>query len=116
VKDTGKVLILSALVCPGAGHVYLKRYIRAGVLIAIVSVALFFIVLHAVDIAQVVADKIILGEMALDPWLIRQEIYNQRGEGGKTADLAMGVFAATWLVALIDSYRIASRQLPSPNN
>lgn len=109
-------MILSALVCPGAGHLYLKRYVRAGIFIAVVSVALFFIVLHAVEIARVVADKIILGEIALDPWLIRQEIYDQRGEGGKTADLAMVVFAATWLVALIDSYRIASRQLPGANH
>ena len=34
MKKSTKAALLSALICPGAGHIFLKKYIRAMLLVA----------------------------------------------------------------------------------
>lgn len=111
MKKSLKAGLFSAFVFPGAGHLYLKKYIQAALLI-LVSVACVGVLLSvAMEKAQQISDKILAGEIPLDLARITAEISSQVGAGGtQNADIATYVLLICWLVGIIDSYRLGRIQ------
>jgi len=75
MKRSTKAVLLSAFVFPGAGHVFLKRYLAGVVLAGVALIALYVYVSGAVEQALKITDMIERGELQ-PPWvalrLIRQ--------------------------------------------
>ncbi len=111
MKKSLKAGLFSAFVFPGGGHLYLKKYIQAALLI-LVSVACVGVLLSvAMEKAQQISDKILAGEIPLDLARITEEISSQVGAGGtQNADIATYVLLICWLTGIIDSYRLGRIQ------
>ncbi|BAJ00329.1 conserved hypothetical protein [Shewanella violacea DSS12] len=98
--------LISALVCPGTGHFYLKKY-KIGTLISAVSLSgLVYLLYQAVERARDISDQILSGAIPLDFNLIYPMITEQpSGSAALYISIATWVFIISWLVGVIDAYR-----------
>ena len=104
-------VVLSALVFPGAGHFFLKKYIPGTLLAGIALVSLYFIISEAVERAQEIADKILLGEVQLDVATIAELVSRQpAGADAEFLNLAWTVLIISWLIGIADTYRVGRGQ------
>jgi len=111
MKLSVKVLIYSGLVFPGAGYFILKKKLRGAITFAITISCLLFILTEIFHRANIIAEKIIHGEISYDIAIIRDQILLTPGslsEGTMNA-LSM-VIGMVWLIGILDSYYLARRQ------
>lgn len=97
-------VLLSALVLPGAGHLYLKHVPRGLALIAVSLTCLWVIVDSALQQASIVLDQIESGEAALDAGHISELVAQTSGSSGSS--VATFVLIGCWLAAMVDAYRL----------
>lgn len=104
-----KAALISAFVCPGGGHFYLKRY-NTGTLLSTVTLgALVYLLIQAVTRAQDISDKIVSGQIALDLSVIYPLITQQpAAEQALYNNIATFALLISWLVGVIDAYRLGA--------
>ncbi len=106
MKESSKAALLSAFVCPGVGHLYLKRMAVGLGLLSASLWALYVLLSNAISRALVISDKIVSGEVAPDVIAIRELIAQQPiGSDAQLINLATTVLIAAWLIGIVDSYR-----------
>jgi len=106
-----KAALLSAFVFPGVGHVYLKRYISGTLLAGTALIALYFAITAAVERALQIVDKIQSGEIQPDVAVITELVTKQAtGADAKLINIATAVLIITWLIGIVDSYRVGRLQ------
>ena len=100
-------VLLSALIFPGAGHLYLKRYSRGAALIAVSVACLWVIVDRAMRQATLVLDKIESGEIVPEVGRISDLVaQTSNSPGSSLATVATLALAGCWLVGMVDAYRL----------
>jgi len=114
VKKSTKAALLSGLVFPGLGHLSLKQYLRAFVLVAASLAAVYVMTTAAMNQAMSVVDRINSGEIALDSESITEAIAESSDDAeARAGDMALLFFAACWLFGIVDSYRLGKAQDPA---
>ncbi|MFH1818998.1 MAG: hypothetical protein ABIK08_13285 [Pseudomonadota bacterium] len=109
-RSTNAVL-LSALVLPGAGHLYLKHYPRGIALIAISLACLWVFVDRAMLQASIVLDQVATEGGAVDVGRLSDLIaQTSNGPGSLVVTVASLVLAGCWVIGIVDAYRIARNQ------
>ncbi|MET0859367.1 MAG: DUF6677 family protein [Telluria sp.] len=98
--------LLSALVFPGAGHIYLKRGRRALLFMLPTLAAVAVFLGQAFEQATVIADQIMAGAVAPDPVAIAARL-EQSGGGSGMGNVAAGVMLVCWIGATVDAYLLA---------
>lgn len=98
-----KAALISALVFPGAGHLYLKRGARACLFLLPTLVAVVVFLNDAMEQATVIAGEIMAGTMAPDPAAMAARL-EQHGGGSTLATLAAGVMVVCWIGAAVDAW------------
>jgi len=106
-RSTNAVL-LSALVLPGAGHLYLKHVPRGMALIAVSLTCLWAIVDSALQQARIVLDQIESGQAALDASHISELVAQTSGSSGSS--IATYVLIGCWLAGMVDAYRLGKQE------
>lgn len=105
MKKSTKAALLSGLVFPGIGHLYLKRYVP-GILLSVGSAAAIYYIFSAImDTALTVAEKIQSGAVSPDVAAITDLLSQQPGGSEQSANVATLVLMVFWLVGIVDSYR-----------
>ncbi|MCP5305714.1 MAG: hypothetical protein H6953_09715 [Chromatiaceae bacterium] len=105
-------VLLSALVLPGAGHLYLRRFLAGGLLAGVALAALYVLLAGATEVALQVGEQIVQGQAQPDLATLTQQINDlSRNDRAPHLGLATTVLTVTWLIGIVDSYRIA-RQPP----
>lgn len=99
-------LLLSAFICPGSGHFYLKRHNTGTVLSAISLAALVYLLQLAIIRAREISDKLLSGEIPLDLPLIHSLITAPDPVHELWISLATLTFGLAWLFGVIDAYRL----------
>jgi multisubunit Na+/H+ antiporter MnhE subunit len=102
--------LLSALVFPGAGHLYLRRMARGCIFLVPALAASIYFFDQLVKSASAVVDQVLAGTVALDPVLIAAKLENQGGAGSPLTTLAVVVMIACWAGSIVDSFLIARAQ------
>lgn len=111
MKKSTKAVLLSALIFPGVGHFFLKRIISGVVLAGAAVVALYVLVSNVIGKALDIADKIQRGEVQPDIAVITELVSKQStGDDALLISVATAMLIISWLVAVIDSYRIGRLQ------
>lgn len=100
-------MLLSALVLPGAGQLYLKRIFRGMVLIVVSLVCMWIIGDSMLQQASTVLDKLQSGEAALDAGHIAELVAQTPGSSG--SGIATWVLIGCWLGGLIDTYWLGKK-------
>ena len=100
-----KAALLSGLVFPGVGHLYLKRYLRGFLLAAGAAVVTYFLVSVAVNSAMDIAGKIEGGNVPLNAEDISALVSKASQENERSTDIATAILLALWAIGIVDSYR-----------
>ncbi|MEJ2682451.1 MAG: hypothetical protein P8144_13555 [Gammaproteobacteria bacterium] len=110
MKKSSKAVLLSALVFPGAGHLYLKRYV-VGILLSVGAVmAFYFIILdavhHALEIVEALQNEAAsLDVNAIVSLLSEQSSRAEASSLSASLNIATTVLIVVWLIGIVDSYR-----------
>ena len=111
MKRSSKAALLSGLIFPGIGHIVLKQYLRASVLMLFALVALSVIVTRIYQRALTIVDRINSGDIPVDTGAIAEMVSNSTsGADSFVENIAVVVLAACWLIGIIDSYRLGVAQ------
>lgn len=106
MKTSTKAVLLSALVIPGTGHLLLKRYVTATLLISLSLASLYYLISKSVEAAMQIVDKIQNGEVSPDIASIMDLVSKQSGGAEmQWANVATAVLVICWIIGIIDSYR-----------
>jgi uncharacterized membrane protein YdfJ with MMPL/SSD domain len=100
-------VLISALVFPGAGHLYLKRKIRALLFIVPTLVAVAAFVSVAMEQASAMAGQILAGTLPADPAVLAARL-EQQGDS-PLATAAAAVMVVCWVCAIADAWLLARR-------
>ena len=104
-------VLLSALVLPGAGHLYLKHYPRGLALIAISLACLWVFVDRTLQLASSVLDRVVSAGGALDVGQLANLVtQTANGPGSLVVMAASLALAGCWVIGVVDAYRIARKQ------
>lgn len=105
-------VVLSALVLPGAGQLYLKHYRRGMAWVAVSLVCLWVIVGRVSQQASAVLEKLESGGGTLDANQLSDMIAQTSSHSGSSAaTIATWVLAGAWLLGIIDAYRLGKNQV-----
>ena len=106
-----KAALLSAFVFPGVGHFLLKKYIPGAVLAGTAFAGLYFLIAKTVERALQIAEKIQSGEVQLDAATITELVSKQAtGTEAQLLNIAAAVLFVSWLIGIVDSYRVGRAQ------
>src|SRR5215813_4856949 len=105
MKYSMKAALLSGLVFPGVGHLYLKRYLRGALLAGGAAAAAFFLVSVAVNSALDIADKIQGGDVPANAEAIAEMVSKASKSNERSTDIATAILIALWVIGIVDSYR-----------
>ena len=105
MRYSTKAALLSGLVFPGLGHLYLKRYLRGALLAAGAAVLLYFIVSVAVNSAVDIAGKIEGGAVPLNTESISEAVSKASRDNERSTDIASWILIVLWIIGIVDSYR-----------
>lgn len=105
MKISTKAALLSGLVFPGIGHMYLKQYIHGVILSLGAASAIYFIVSVVVTIALEVSEKIQGGNVPLDMGVITDLVSQQLSGAERSMNVVMIGLVVFWVIGVVDSYR-----------
>jgi len=110
MKRTTVAVLLSTLVIPGAGHVYLRKYRLGIALVTVALSAVSFLLVKVSQKAMSISDKIIAGDVPLDMLAISAQIQNaSNSPDAQLINIVTWVFFICWLAAAVDAYRLARK-------
>ncbi len=101
-----KAALLSALIFPGSGHLLLKKYVHAALLAGVTVVCLYFLISNILEIAQVISDKILSGEIPADVISISESITIQlSSRNTQLLNISTYALFVIWIIGIIHSYK-----------
>lgn len=102
-----KAVLLSGLVFPGIGHIWLKHYLRGSILLLLALVTASVIVKVVFARAQAIVDDLVSGDVPVDTVAIAELLSNtSHGSDSMAVTTSTIIFATCWLIGIVDSYRV----------
>jgi hypothetical protein len=107
MKTSSTALLLSALVFPGAGQLYLQRYGRGLGFIVPAALALSLLGRDLLLTAHEISGLIMAGKIAPDLASIAAEVERHGSQGGN--HWAAAILIGSWLLSVIDVWWLTRR-------
>jgi ABC-type Fe3+ transport system permease subunit len=111
MQDTTRAVLFSMLLCPGSGHLYLRRWWRAAVYMVPFLLAVCYYIYYSVDNTIDIINMVVDGEIEPDQTIIQAEL---RDRLWRNPSNSLWVSRLTllfcWLVAAVDVYFLSRRQ------
>ena len=108
MKKSTVAVLLSLLVFPGAGHVYLRRRARGLAFLAPALLAALYVFNQAVNEANKIVDQVLAGTTALDPAAMAAQIEQSSGNT-MLANVASAVMLICWVGSALDAWMLAKK-------
>jgi hypothetical protein len=106
-----KAALLSALVYPGVGHYYLKKYSACFMLVCAFTLPLMLIINDAINKMNHIAELIVSGVIPLEIASIAEAVSDVMATtGSHQSNIQLYVIIFVWCVAVIDAYRIGNKK------
>ncbi len=103
MKRSTKAALLSALVFPGAGHLYLQKHTKALIYIVLGFISLYLFFNQLIEKAQALSDKVLSGKIPLNVDAIAQAAALESIQvDNNYVFLSTAIFLVIWLIAIID--------------
>lgn len=107
MKKATAAALLSALVFPGAGHLFLKKYIPGVALTGTSLTGVYYLISETLKRALQIVEKIQAGDIQPDVTAITELVTKQStGTDATLLNIATVVLVICWLVGIIDSFRL----------
>jgi hypothetical protein len=108
-------MLLSALVLPGAGQLYLKHYGRGLTLIGVSLACLWVMLDSAMQLASTVLVQLEADGGAIEAGHITELVAQaSNASGSPLATIATLGLAGCWLVGIVDAYRLGKAESTQP--
>jgi uncharacterized membrane protein len=104
VKRSTKAALLSGLVFPGVGHLYLKRWIAGLLLFGVAAFATYYIGSVVMETVSIVVQKIESGAVASDIDAITALVAQQSSGTAQATNSAEIVWLVCWVIGIVGSY------------
>tara|TARA_R110001592_G_C13192743_1_gene753280 strand:- start:29401 stop:29751 length:351 start_codon:yes stop_codon:yes gene_type:complete len=104
LKKSTKAVLLSALVFPGLGHLYLKRWVAGVVLSGGAAFAIYYISSIAMTIVLDVSHKIETGTIPADIATISEVVSQQFSSTEQATNLASITLLVCWVLGIMGSW------------
>ena len=104
MKKSTKAVLLSGLVFPGLGHLYLKRWIVGAILFGIAACASWYIGTVVMETASVIVEKIQSGIVTPDNDTITRLAAEHLSGTEQAMNLAKIVWLACWVIGIVGSW------------
>ena len=115
MKKTLTAILLSALIFPGTGHLYLKKPIPGYGLIVTVVLCIIIIVSKLSEQASTIALQLQAeGGVISTERIMELAMETSQNSNNTPTTTAMMIIVACWFLGIIDSYRL-SKKLTSKN-
>ena len=102
-----KAVLLSVLVYPGLGHVFLKKYKTGFVLVSLFTVPFLLLVGEIVNKTNQVIASIESGDIPLDIVAISQAVSNiTSSPEAQSLNINIYIMGTVWLIGAWDAYRL----------
>jgi hypothetical protein len=105
-----KAALFSALIFPGAGQLFLKKYLSAVYYALFAGVGLYLLFSNLVARAQSIIEKIERGEVSADLATISELVYQQSVTNTESLNPALIIFFVAWLVSVVEAYRVGKKE------
>ena len=107
MKHSTKGALLSAFLFPGAGHLYLKKYVTGGALIGVSLWAIYYLLARTIEMAMRVSEMIQRGQVGMDVLSITEALSKQATRAdSQLLNIATAAIIGCFLIGIVDSYRI----------
>jgi len=116
MRRSTKAALLSGLVFPGMGHLYLRQYVRGALFAGVAGVLLYFITSVAMSVAVDVMEKIQSGDVPLNVESISELVSKQSQGNEESTNIATMAMIALWVIGIADSYREGRAQEQGQRN
>lgn len=111
MKRPLKAALLSALVFPGSGHLYLKQFKRGAGILVTTFVCISILVVSAVKQALSIVEQLKDSGGAIDINKINElAIQSSQNSDSLFTQIALYLLIICWGFALIDAYRLANSE------
>jgi hypothetical protein len=110
VKRATRAALISGLVFPGLGHLYLRKYLVGLILLGLAGWSLFSIATGIYATALAVVSEIESSGMAIDSASVSQLIAERAEQAARSSRIPTWVLLACWLTGIVDSARIGRAQ------
>lgn len=105
-----KGALLSGLVFPGMGHIFLKQYRRGTAIIIISLVCLVVMTVNMIQKTMVVLEKLQLEGGVIDIEIITQLVsQSSQHSDNFLFNLALILMSISWIFGIVDAYNIGKR-------
>jgi hypothetical protein len=108
-----KAALLSALVFPGVGQLFLKRPLRAMLFLLPALIAAVYFAGAVLDPMLAIARDILSGALEFDPLLIEQRVEASRIDSGMM-NAAAAVMVVAWIASAVDAWLLGRAATPAP--
>ena len=109
MKKTVKVVLLSLLIFPGVGHLFLKKYTVAAAFIGSFVYLLMGLVSDILEKTQEVMDSVVKGDIPMDISHISQALVDTEVLSNTNMSTMSYILLFIWVLAAFDAYRIANK-------
>ena len=106
MKRSIKASLISGLVFPGLGHIYLKKYLIGAILLLVAGASAYSISTAAIDTAISVANEIEAGGVSINEDAISRLIEQKSQSTATITNLSLVALTISWVVGIVDSYRV----------
>lgn len=110
-----KAALLSALVFPGAGHLYLKRWVTGVLLAGVAAYAIYTIASVMLRVTRDIARQIESGAASADVETLTQLVTQQLSGSEQATNMATTVLIGCWVIGIVGAYlqgRLQDRREP----
>jgi hypothetical protein len=111
-----KAALLSALVFPGSGQLYLKRYWRGLMMMTLVVLALAVMIVRATVVALDSLRIMQVDGKAMDVSAISHLAETSSANIFTDNTAILVALVVCWVFSIVDAYRIGKRDLPATSN
>jgi hypothetical protein len=116
MNKPAKAALFSALIFPGAGQLFLKKYFSAAYYAVFASVGLYLLFSNLVARTEVLIEKVQLSQAAVDLATILELFHQQTSSTTESLNPGLMIWFVAWLVSVLEAYRVAKKEMnPQPS-
>lgn len=110
MTDTRRAVLLSMLLCPGGGHLYLRRWWRGSLFVVPFVLAVGYYIFYTVDNTIDVINMVVAEEIEADQKVIEEVLRDRLWRNPSVyLHIDRAVILVVWLLAAIDVFFVSRR-------